>query len=109
MNKHQNHIGSSFDDFLEEEGIKTEVEARALKRVLAWQVEQAMQERCLSKAAMARAMKTSRTQLDRLLDPENDALTLRTLTSAAQVLGMRLEINLRPGNSDTGIARDRSS
>ena len=94
MDKHGNHIGSSFDDFLEEEGIRDEVEARALKRVLAWQVEQAMKERRLTKAAMARAMNTSRTQLDRLLDPENDALTLRTLTSAARALGMRLELSL---------------
>lgn len=101
MDKHQNHLGSSFDDFLQEEGIRAEVEARALKRVLAWQVEQAMRERHLSKAAMARAMNTSRAQLDRLLDPENDALTLRTLTSAAQALGMRLELNLRPSGSET--------
>jgi len=101
MDKHGNHIGSSFDDFLEEEGIRDEVEARALKRVLAWQVEQAMKERRLTKAAMARAMNTSRTQLDRLLDPENDALTLRTLTSAARALGMRLELSLHPDSEIT--------
>lgn len=88
------HIGSSFDDFLEEEGIKAEVEAAALKRVIAWQIAQAMEQQHLSKSKMALAMKTSRSQLDRLLDPNNDALTLHTLTSAAQTLGMKVEINL---------------
>ncbi len=96
--KHEKHIGSSFDDFLEEEGIKAEVEAVALKRVIAWQLAQAMEKCHLSKAAMARAMKTSRTQLDRLLDPDNDALTLHTLTSAAQALGMKVEISLSASN-----------
>jgi predicted XRE-type DNA-binding protein len=94
MESNQTHLGSCFDDFLEEEGIKAEVEAVALKRVIAWQITQAMECRHLSKSAMARAMKTSRSQLDRLLDPENDALTLHTLTSAAQALGMKVEINL---------------
>ncbi len=92
--QHEKHIGSSFDDFLEEEGIKAEVEAVALKRVIAWQLSQAMKKNRMSKSAMARAMKTSRSQLDRLLDPENDALTLHTLTSAVQILGMKVEINL---------------
>jgi len=92
--QHGNHIGSSFDDFLEEEGIKAEVEAVALKRVIAWQLSQAMKKNRMSKSAMARAMNTSRSQLDRLLDPENDALTLHTLTSAVQILGMKVEINL---------------
>lgn len=98
--QHEKHIGSSFDDFLDEEGIKADVEAVALKRVIAWQLEQAMEKRHLSKAAMARAMKTSRTQLDRLLDPENDALTLHTLTSAAQALGMKVEISLSTANEN---------
>jgi DNA-binding phage protein len=101
IDKHEKHIGSSFDDFLEEEGIRADVEARALKRVLAWQVEQAMKERHLSKAAMARAMNTSRTQLDRLLDPENDALTLRTLTRAAHALGLRLRFSLHLDDGST--------
>lgn len=88
------HCGSSFDAFLEEEGIRADVEAVALKRVMAWQLAQAMEQRHLSKAAMARAMKTSRSQVDRLLDPENDALTLHTLTRAAQTLGLKVEIHL---------------
>ena len=92
--QHGKHIGSSFDDFLEEEGIKAEVEAVALKRVIAWQLSQAMKKNRMSKSAMARAMNTSRSQLDRLLDPENDALTLHTLTCAVQILGMKVEINL---------------
>ena len=94
MTDKEKHIGSSFDDFLEEEGIKIEVEALAIKRVLAWQIEQAMKENNINKSSMARAMKTSRSQLDRLLDPENDSLTLHTLMSALQTLGMKMEINL---------------
>ena len=96
--KPEKHIGSSFDDFLDEEGIKADVEAVALKRVIAWQLTQAMEQQNVSKAAMARVMKTSRAQLDRLLDPENDALTLHTLTSAAQALGMKVKISLSSAN-----------
>lgn len=92
--KQEQHIGSSFDNFLEEEGMRAEAEAVALKRVIAWKIAQAMKERNLTKSAMARKMKTSRMHLDRLLDPEGDSLTLLTLTSAAQVLGMHVEINL---------------
>lgn len=99
--KREKHIGSSFDDFLDEEGIRADVEAMALKRVIAWQLARAMEERNMSKAAMARAMKTSRTQLDRLLDPKNDSLTLHTLTSAAQTLGMKVEISLSGSYSIT--------
>ncbi len=94
MDKREKHIGSSFDDFLEDEGIKADVDAVALKRVIVWQLAQAMEKQQVSKTAMAQAMKTSRAQLDRLLDPQNDSLTLHTLTSAAQTLGMRVEINL---------------
>ena len=96
--KPEKHIGSSFDDFLDEEGIKADVEAVALKRVIAWQLTQAMEQQNVSKATMARVMKTSRAQLDRLLDPENDALTLHTLTSAAQALGMKVKISLSSAN-----------
>ena len=88
------HIGSSLDDFLAEEGILAEVNAIALKRVLAWQISQAMQNQGLSKAAMADAMNTSRSALDRLLDPENIAVTLKTMDRAATVLGKRLQIEL---------------
>lgn len=94
MKKNNKHVGPSFDEFLAEEGILAEVHATALKRVLAWQVRQGMAERHLSKSAMARAMRTSRTALDRLLDPNNEAITLRTLTRAAKVLGKQLRMEL---------------
>jgi DNA-binding Xre family transcriptional regulator len=88
------HIGSSFDDFLEEEGILAETEAVAVKRVIAFQVEQMMKEQNLSKTEMSRRMKTSRAALDRLLDPANQAVTLQTLDRAARALGKRLQISL---------------
>ncbi len=88
------HIGSSLDDFLEEDGILAEVNALALKRVLAWQIARTMEEQGFSKAAMADAMNTSRSALDRLLDPENIAVTLKTMDRAATVLGKQLRIEL---------------
>ena len=88
------HVGSSFDVFLEEEGILAEVSAIALKRVLAWQIAQAMEIQGFSKASMADAMNTSRSALDRLLDPENIAVTLKTMDRAATVLGKQLRIEL---------------
>lgn len=86
------HIGSDFDDFLEEEGILAETEAIAIKRVIAYQITQAMEREKLSKSAMARQMKTSRSALDRLLDPENTSITLQTLERAAHAIGKRLRI-----------------
>lgn len=86
--------GSRFDDFLEEEGILQEVEAIAVKRVLAFHIEQEMEKRGLSKTAMAKQMETSRAALDRLLNPENDAVTLKTMWKAASVLGKRLYIEI---------------
>jgi len=88
------HIGSGFDDFLEEEGLLAEAEAVAIKRVIAFQVEQMMSEQHLSKTEMSRRMKTSRAALDRLLDPANQAVTLQTLDRAARALGKRLQISL---------------
>ncbi len=89
-----NHSGSTFDSFLEEEGIREEVEAVAIKRVLAWQLSQAMQEQQKTKQAMARQLRTSRSQLDRLLDPQNVSVTLATITRAAKALGKRLIIRV---------------
>jgi antitoxin HicB len=89
------HSGSSFDDFLEEEGYRDEVESAAIKRVLAWQFEQEMARQQKTKRAMAAELKTSRSQLDRLLDPQNTAVSLDTLTRAAQVLGKRLVLEIR--------------
>lgn len=92
--KRTDHSGSTFDGFLEEEGIREEVEAVAIKRVLAWQLSQAMQEQQKSKQAMARQLRTSRSQLDRLLDPQNVSVTLDTITRAARALGKRLIIRV---------------
>lgn len=88
------NIGSAFDSFLREEGTYEDVSAAAIKRVLARQVSAAMEERCLSKAEMARRMRTSRAALDRLLDPEYEAVTLTTLRKAAQAVGREVRIEL---------------
>ena len=90
----RNHSGSTFDGFLEEEGIREEVEAAAIKRVLAWQLKQSMLEQQKTKQALARQLRTSRSQLDRLLDPRNVSVTLDTITRAARALGKRLIIRV---------------
>jgi len=89
------HIGSSFSDYLESEGIRNEVESAAIKRVLAWQFEQAMLEQKKTKRAMAKELNTSRSQLDRLLDPSNTAVSLETITRAATALGKELVFEIR--------------
>ena len=94
LRKRIDHSGSTFDSFLEEEGIRQETEAVAIKRVLAWQLEQAMQQQQTTKQAMAKQLRTSRSQLDRLLDPRNISVTLETITRAAQALGKRVTIRL---------------
>ncbi|KWH47989.1 XRE family transcriptional regulator [Burkholderia stagnalis] len=90
------HIGSDFDAFLEEEGLLEEVTATAIKRVIAWQIEQEMKAQHLTKTAMAARMKTSRAALNRLLDETDTSLTLTTLASAAAALGKRLSFELVP-------------
>ena len=92
--KKVDHSGSSFDSFLEQEGIREEVEAVAIKRVLAWQLEQAMRKEQKTKQAMAKQLHTSRSQLDRLLDPQNVSVTLDTITRAARALGKRVIIRV---------------
>jgi antitoxin HicB len=92
--KRTDHSGSTFDSFLDEEGIREEVEAVAIKRVLAWELEQAMRQQQKSKQAMARQLHTSRSQLDRLLDPQNVSVTLDTITRAARALGKRVVIRV---------------
>ena len=89
------NIGSSFDGWLREEGVYEEVTATAIKRVLARQIEAAMREKKFSKAEMARRMNTSRAALDRLLDPEYEAVTLSTLRKAAAAVGRGLRLELR--------------
>lgn len=91
MNK---RVGSDFDEFLESEGLLSEVEAVAVKRVIAYQLANLMEEKKLTKAAMAQRMCTSRSALDRLLDPANPAVTLQTMDRAARILGKRLRIEL---------------
>jgi len=91
MNK---HIGSDFDDFLDEEGVLEEATAVAVKRVVAWQIEKEMKEQNLTKTALAAKMHTSRAALNRLLDETDTSLTLMTLSSAAKALGKSLRIEL---------------
>jgi antitoxin HicB len=93
--KKQAHRGGNFDDFLKDEGIFEEVQARALKRALAEQLDDAMQAGKLSKVAMAQRMATSRSQLDRVLDPANLSVQLDTLIRAANAVGKTVEIKLK--------------
>ena len=92
--RRKDHSGTTFDSFLEQEGIREEVEAVAIKRVVAWQLEQAMQDQRKTKQAMAKQLRTSRSQLDRLLDPRNVSVTLDTITRAARALGKRVIIRV---------------
>lgn len=88
------NLGSNFDDFLEEESLLEEATATAVKRLVAFELARKMAEQELSKAEMARRMETSRSALDRLLDPKNTSVTLQTLQSAAKALGGRLKVEL---------------
>jgi DNA-binding Xre family transcriptional regulator len=92
MNK--KHIGSNFDDFLKEEKIYEQVQAAAIKRVIAHQIAEEMKKKNLTKTEMASRMKTSRAALERLLDPENASITLITLERAASALGKKLKVPL---------------
>jgi antitoxin HicB len=89
----KNHMGSSIDDFLKEEDIFEESQAQAIKEVVAWQLEEAMKKQKISKNRMASMLKTSRTQVDRLLNPKND-ITLSSLQRAAAMVGRRVMIEL---------------
>ena len=93
--KKQN-IGSDFDDFLAEEGMLEAVTAVAVKRVIAWQIEQEMSAKNMTKTAMAKKMRTSRASLNRLLDENDTSLTLTTLAGAAAALGRRIKFELAP-------------
>ena len=87
------HMGSSIDEFLKKEGIFEEAQAQAIKEVVAWQLAEAMKKKKISKARMAALLKTSRSQVDRLLDPRND-ITLSSLQRAAAMVGRRVMIEL---------------
>jgi len=88
------NIGSSFDDFLQEEGFLDKANAVAIKRVISWQIDQEMKAQKLTKSAMAKNMRTSRAALNRLLDETDTSLTLTTLSRAATVLGKKFRIEL---------------
>jgi hypothetical protein len=87
-------IGPSFDEFLKEEGMHEEVESVAVKRVIAWELEQAMKSCHITKKAMAEKLKTSRSALDRLLDPNNPSISLPTILKVAAVLGKKVRLEL---------------
>ena len=89
------HIGSSFDEFLEKEDLLVETESLALKRVISFELENAMKEKKITKAEIARKMHTSRIAFDRLLDPNNTSVTLKSLEKAAVALGKKLHLELR--------------
>lgn len=88
------HIGSSLDDLLQEDGLLEHATAVAVKRVIAWQIEEEMRAQALTKTALAERMHTSRAALNRLLDDTDTSLTLTTLASAAAALGKKLRIEL---------------
>ena len=94
IKKSNPNMGSSFDDFLKDEGVYEEVTAQSIKRVLAWQLQEAMTAKGMTKSEMANLMDTSRSQLDRILDPENVKLQLDTLYKAATVLGREVRVEL---------------
>jgi antitoxin HicB len=88
------HRGSTLDSFLEGEGVLAEFQAKAIKEVIAWQLAEAMRERGLSKSRLAAMLHTSRTQVSRLLDPNDGNVTIETLQRAAAVVGRRVELQL---------------
>lgn len=104
------HRGSSFDSFLKEEGLLEEVNATAMKRVIAWQLERLMKKQAMTKSALAERMHTSRAQVNRLLDHDNPALTLESLSGAARALGqvVRIELLPAPGQAEAAQAPRRA-
>ena len=102
------HLGSRFDDFLEDEGMLEEATAVALKRVIAWQIAEEMKAQNLTKTTLAKRMHTSRAALNRLLDEEDASLTLTTLASAAAALGKTVSLHLAPADGPrSGLVRAR--
>ena len=92
--KTKKHWGTALDDFLKEEGIHEEAKTQVAKEMIAWQSEQAMKEKKLTKKRMAELMETSRTQIDRLLNPKDHNVTLATLEKAAMIVGRQLRLEL---------------
>jgi hypothetical protein len=94
MKLNKRHVGSSLESFLEEEGILESATTRAVKRVVAWQLAEEMKAKRMTKKRLAELMRTSRTQVDRILDPEKGNVTVETLERAATLLGRRLRLEL---------------
>lgn len=95
MTKQNKHIGSSFDDFLESEGLLISSEIEAFKRAIAFLLRQQVDEHQITKTDLAKKLGTSRSGLDRLLDPENMSITLKTLARAAQLTGKKIHISIQ--------------
>ncbi len=89
------YVGSAFDSFLEEENIYSEVKNESIKRIISYNLIDEMKKQNINKTEMAKKMATSRAALDRLLNPNNDSVTLATLTKAANVLGKKLILQLK--------------
>ena len=111
--KRFDHSGSAFDSFLEEEGVLAETEAVALKRVIAWQIEQAMAAKRITKNVMAKRLSTSRTQIDRLLDPSHVGVSIETIARAAKAVGKRvtfqiLDAEIKETKSGAKLTRGKS-
>jgi antitoxin HicB len=94
VKKKNPHMGSTFESWLDEKGIREEVTAGAVKAVIATQIAEEMKKQNISKARMAKLMETSRAQIDRLLDPDNDSATLESLMRAARIVGRELRLEL---------------
>jgi antitoxin HicB len=92
MTRKSKHWGSSLDDFLKDEGIYEEAKTQVAKEMIAWQIKQAMKEKKLTKKRMAELMETSRSQIDRLLNPKDHNVTLETLEKAAMIVGRQLRV-----------------
>jgi predicted XRE-type DNA-binding protein len=92
--KKNRRIGSTLDSFLKKEGMLEEAEALAIKETIAWQLDRAMKQRRISKKRLAELMRTSRTQVDRVLNPKNGNVTIETLQKAAAVVGRKVKVEL---------------
>lgn len=94
MTKRNPHSGSTFESFLKEEGLLEDAREHAIKAIVAWKLKEAMRRHRVTKTEMARRLETSRSQLDRLLDPHNEAIPLGALARAARAVGKRLKVDL---------------
>ena len=97
--KQNPYLGSSVDDFFAEDGLLDEIEAAAIKRVIAMELLSELERKQMTKAELARRLDTSRSQVDRILDPNNESITLNTLVKAAALLGRRLHVTLEPATT----------